>query len=81
MSKRTNITNTSGIQTVSGGNMPANIATNAYVPTSRASKAAAAVVVVANSHPVEIGGDGGLWDTTSGVAVDVNQTNLLCIGT
>jgi len=86
MSNRFNETNNGGILTISGGNMPADNYTNQYKPTSRAAGqggagAAAAIVVIANSHPVEVAGDGGLWDTTSGVAVQDFQTNILCIGT
>jgi len=66
--------------------MPADNYANKYQPTSRTagqggSGAPASIVVIANSHPVEVAGDGGLWDTTSGVAVQDFQTNILCIGT
>lgn len=86
MSNRYNETNNSGVLTISGGHMPADNYTNQYQPLSRTagqggSGAAASIVVIANSHPVEVAGDGGLWDTTSGVAVQDFQTNILCIGT
>lgn len=86
MSNRFNETNNSGIVTIAGGNMPASTYTNQTQPTSRTAGQggagkAASIVVTANSHPVEVGGDGGLWDTTSGVAVTDQQTNILCIGT
>jgi hypothetical protein len=86
MSQRYNETNNGGIVTIAGGNMPADNYTNKYQPTSRTSGqggqgGAASIVVIANSHPVEVAGDGGLWDTTSGVAVQDFQTNILCIGT
>lgn len=86
MSQRYNETNNGGILTISGGNMPASTYANKYKPTSRTAGqggagAAASIVVIANSHPVEVAGDGGLWDTTSGVAVQDWQTNVLCIGT
>jgi hypothetical protein len=86
MSNRFNETNNGGILTISGGNMPASTYANQYQPTSRTvgqggAGAKASIVVVANSHPVEVAGDGGLWDTTSGVAVQDFQTNILCIGT
>jgi len=86
MSQRYNETNNGGILTISGGNMPTDNYTNKYQPLSRTagqggSGGAASIVVISNSHPVEVGGDGGLWDTTSGVAVQDWQTNILCIGT
>jgi hypothetical protein len=86
MSQRYNEVNNSGIVTVAGGNMPTDAYTNQYQPLSRTagqggSGKAASIVVIANSHPVEVDGDGGLWDTTSGVAVQDWQTNILCIGT
>ena len=87
MSQRYNETNTNGQVTYSAsGNMPANNFTNKFVPTSRnagqgGGAPAASITVIANGHPVEVAGDGGLWDTTSGVAVQDWQTNLLCIGT
>ena len=86
MSVRYNEVNNSGILTISGGNMPASTYTNATQPLSRTagqggSGKPASIVVIANSHPVEVDGDGGLWDTTSGVAVQDWQTNILCIGT
>lgn len=86
MSVRYNEANNSGVLTISGGNMPANNYTNKTQPTSRTvgqggAGGAASIVVIANSHPVEVDGDGGLWDTTSGVTVQDWQTNILCIGT
>lgn len=86
MSQRYNEVNNGGILTISGGNMPTDTYTNKYQPTSRTvgqggSGGAASIVVIANSHPVEVGGDGGLYDTTSGVAVLADNTNILCIGT
>jgi hypothetical protein len=86
MSNRFNETNASGILTIAGGNMPASTYTNQTQPTSRTSGqggagGAASIIVIANSHPVEVDGDGGLWDTTSGVAVSAWQTNINCIGT
>jgi hypothetical protein len=86
MSQRYNETNNGGILTISGGNMPASTYANQYQPTSRTAGQGgaggkASIVVIANSHPVEVAGDGGLWDTTSGVAVQDWQTNILCIGT
>lgn len=86
MSNRFNETNNGGILTISGGNMPTDNYTNQYQPTSRTvgqggSGGKASIVVIANSHAVEVGGDGGLWDTVSGAAVQDFQTNILCIGT
>jgi hypothetical protein len=86
MSQRYNETNNGGILTIAGGNMPASTYANQYQPTSRTvgqggAGGKASIVVIANSHPVEVAGDGGLWDTTSGVAVQDFQTNILCIGT
>ena len=86
MSQRYNEVNNSGILTVSGGNMPASNYTNATGHQSRTAGQGgaggnASIVVIANSHPVEVDGDGGLWDTTSGVAVQDWQTNINCIGT
>lgn len=86
MSNRFNETNNGGILSIAGSNMPTNNYTNQTKPTSRTAGqggagGAASIVVIANSHPVEVGGDGGLWDTTSGVAVQDWQTNILCIGT
>jgi hypothetical protein len=82
MSNRNNVVNNSGIETISGGNMPANIYTNADPYISRVSGAGNTVVtptVTANGHAVEIDGDGGVWDTVSGVAVDINKTNINAI--
>ena len=86
MSIRFNETNNTGIVTVSGGNMPTDIYTNQYQPLSRTkgqggSGGPASIVVIANSHAVEVDGDGGLWDTVSGATVQDWQTNILCIGT
>lgn len=86
MSQRFNVTNASGIATIAGGNMPASTYTNQYQPQSRTAgqgggNPKAAITVVANGHAVEVDGDGGLWDTVSGVAVQDFQTNILCIGT
>lgn len=86
MANRFNITNNGGVQTQTGGAMPADNATNQYQPTSRTAGQGgaggkASIVVISNSHPVEVGGDGGLYDTTSGAAVQDFQTNILCIGT
>lgn len=86
MSVRYNEVNASGILTISGGNMPASTYTNQTQRTSRTqgqggAGAAATITVTSNGHPVEVDGDGGLWDTTSGVAVQDWQTNILCIGT
>jgi hypothetical protein len=86
MSQRYNETNASGILTITGGNMPASTYTNQTQRTSRSNGqggagGAATITVIANGHPVEVDGDGGLWDTTSGVAVQDYQTNILCIGT
>lgn len=86
MANRFNETNNGGILTISGGAMPADNYTNQYKPTSRTTGqggagAAASIVVIANSHPVEVGGDGGLYDTTSGAPVADYNTNILCIGT
>lgn len=86
MSQRFNETNASGILTISGGNMPASTYTNQYQPTSRTTGQggagkAASITVTSNGHAVEVDGDGGLWDTTTGAAVQDWQTNVLCIGT
>jgi hypothetical protein len=86
MSIRYNEANNGGIVTISGGNMPVQNYTNKYQPTSRTAGqggagAAAAITVVANGHAVEVDGDGGLWDTVSGVIVLAEQTTLMCIGT
>jgi hypothetical protein len=84
MSIRTNEVNNGGIVTVSGGNMPVQTFTNAQTYISRATgtgNTPVTAVVVANSHPVEVGGDGGVWDTTSGVVVNRDKTNLDTINT
>jgi hypothetical protein len=86
MSVRYNEVNVGGFTTVSGGNMPTDNYTNLTGHQSRTQGQGgaggnASIVVIANSHPVEVDGDGGLWDTTSGVAVQDWQTNILCIGT
>lgn len=86
MSIRYNEVNNSGIVTVSGGNMPTNAYANQYQPTSRTAGQggagkAATIVVTSNNHPVEVDGDGGLWDTTSGVAVLRDLTTIDAIGT
>lgn len=79
MSNRNNIVNNGGVQTQTGGNMPANTASNADPYISRVSGNGNLVVtptVTANGHAVEQDGDGGCWDTVSGVTVDINKTNL-----
>ena len=86
MSARFNETNNGGILTISGGNMPASTYTNQFQPQSRTAgqgggNPKAAIIVIANGHAVEVDGDGGLWDTVSGVIVQDFQTNILCIGT
>jgi hypothetical protein len=86
VAQRYNETNNGGILTIAGGAMPTNTYTNKTQPLSRTagqggSGSPASIVVIANSHPVEVAGDGGLYDTTSGVAVQDYQTNILCIGT
>jgi len=77
MSIRTNEVNNGGILTISSGNMPANTYTNADAYISRLGGGNSVVVptVTSNGHAVEQGGDGGIWDTVSGVAVDINKTN------
>jgi len=78
MSVRYNEVNNGGIVTVAGGNMPAQLYTNGSVNLSRVTgtigNTVAGITVIANGHPVEVDGDGGLWDTTSGVAVLRDQT-------
>jgi hypothetical protein len=83
MSQRYNTINNSGIETVAGGNMPASNYVNgtSHISRNEAGNTVASIVVIANSHPVEVDADGGLWDTTSGIAVQDWQTNILCIGT
>lgn len=86
MANRFNETNNGGLLTIAGGAMPASTYTNQYQPTSRTvgqggSGGKASITVVANGHPVEVDGDGGLYDTTTGAAVQDWQTNILCIGT
>ena len=86
MSVRYNIANNSGVQTISGGNMPTDNYANKYQPTSRTvgqggAGAAASITVTSNGHAVEVDGDGGMWDTVSGAIVDSNLTNAGCIGT
>jgi hypothetical protein len=86
MSNRYNETNNGGILTISGGSMPTDNYTNQYQPASRTkgqggSGGAATITVIANGHAVEVDGDGGLYDTVSGVNVQDWQTNILCIGT
>lgn len=89
MSQRYNETNNGGILTISGGNMPASTYTNQYQHLSRTagqggSGKAASITVTSGpnaGHAVEVDGDGGLWDTVTGVAVQDWQTNILCIGT
>jgi hypothetical protein len=78
MSVRFNGTNNSGITTISGGNMPANNYTNsdAYISRLGAGNNVVTPTVTANGHAVEQDGDGGCWDTVSGVTVDINKTNL-----
>jgi hypothetical protein len=89
MSIRYNETNSAGILTITGGNMPASTYANKYQPTSRTAGqggagAAATITVTSGAnagHAVEVDGDGGLWDTVSGATVQDWQTNILCIGT
>lgn len=79
MSIRTNEVNNGGLVTVSGGNMPAQIFTNATTIISRATgtgNTPVTATVTANAHAVEVGGDGGVWDTVSSVAVNRDKTNL-----
>lgn len=81
MSKRTNIVNTGGVVVVSGGSMPASTYTNAHSVLSRsAANKAAAVIVVGSGNLVEVGGDGGCFDTVAGVNVAREKTNLDTIG-
>jgi hypothetical protein len=89
MSARFNETNSAGILTIAGGNMPASTYANQYQPTSRTagqggSGGKASIVVVSGpnaGHAVEVDGDGGLWDTVAGAPVQDFLTNILCIGT
>jgi hypothetical protein len=89
MSIRYNETNSAGILTISGGNMPASTYTNKYQPLSRTQgqggAGGAATITVTSGpnagHAVEVDGDGGLYDTVSGANVQDWQTNILCIGT
>lgn len=79
MSQRFNEVNNGGILTISGGNMPASTYTNGDPYISRVLGNGNTVVtptVTANGHAVEIDGDGGVWDTVSGIAVDINKTNI-----
>ena len=76
MSIRTNEVNNGGIVTVSGGNMPADNYTNAQTYLSRATGLPVTPTVIANGHAVEVGGDGGVWDTVSGVIVLRDRTTL-----
>jgi hypothetical protein len=78
MSIRTNEVNLGGIVTVNvaGGNMPADNYCNPQAYISRVTGLPVTGVVVSNNHPVEIGADGGIWDTTSGIIVQRNLTNL-----
>ena len=83
MSVRYNEVNNTGQVTVSGGNMPANNYTNNDPYISRVGTSVGNTVVtpvvISNNHAVEQDGDGGCWDTVSGVAVDINKTNIGCI--
>lgn len=79
MSIRTNEVNNGGVLTISGGNMPANIYTNPNPYISRVVGSGNSVVsakVIASGNVVEIGGDGGVWDTVAGVAVNVDKTTI-----
>jgi hypothetical protein len=83
MSIRYNEVNSGGIVTVSGGNMPTNAYTNNDPYISRVGtvvgNTVVTPVVISNGHAVEQDGDGGCWDTVSGVNVDINKTNIGCI--
>lgn len=86
MPNRFNITNNGGVQTQSGGAMPADNATNQTKPTSRGTGqggagGAAAITTVGAGQAVEVGGDGGLYNTVTGAPVSDVNTNILCIGT
>jgi hypothetical protein len=79
MNQRYNEVNNSGVLTISGGNMPANIYTNNDAYASRVSGQGNTFViptVTANGHAVEQAGDGGCWDTVSSIPVDINTTNI-----
>lgn len=76
MAIRTNEVNNGGLVTVAGGSMIANTFTDAYGQTSQNQNGitgSSVITVTANAHPVERGGDLGLFDTTSGVAVAVDK--------
>lgn len=82
MSQRFNETNNGGILTIAGGNMPANIFTNADPYISRVQGGGNKVVtpvVIATGNAVEQAGDGGCWDTVANKTIDINLTNLGCI--
>jgi hypothetical protein len=81
MSIRTNEINNGGIVTVNvaGGNMPVDNYCNPTPYISRSTGTGNTVVtptVTANGHAVEVGADGGCWDTVSGVIVQRDRTNL-----
>lgn len=82
MSQRFNVVNNGGIETISGGNMPANTYANADPYISRATGNGNTVVTPTVTsgpnagHAVEIDGDGGCWDTVSGAAVNIAFTNI-----
>lgn len=79
MSIRYNETNNGGVLTITGGNMPLDIYTNQQTYYSRATGQGNTPVtptVIANGHAVEVDGDGGCWDTVSGVTVQRDRTTL-----
>lgn len=76
MSIRTNEVNNGGILTITGGNMPTDNYTNAATYLSRSTGLPVTATVISNGHAVEIGGDGGVWDTVSGAIVQRDKTTL-----
>jgi hypothetical protein len=79
MANRFNQTNTAGVVTASAGAMPANNFTNKHAVLSRVNNGVAAVTVRGSGNAVEVGGDGGLYDTVAGSPVNRENTNFGCI--
>lgn len=85
MANRYNEVNNSGVLTISGGAMPANTYTNNDPYISRVSGQGNTVVTptvtsgAGAGHAVEIDGDGACYDTVSGAAVNIANTNVNCI--
>lgn len=78
MSVRANTTNTLGTSQVSGGNVatPGTFVTTFPRPSGQTITVTRAAQGASVGDLVERDSDGGLWDTTAGVPVAVDNTSL-----